>query len=603
MSSVDPYMRALKKLFRFIRPYWLWAILAPLCMVGEVALDLTQPRLVQRIIDFGVARSDGALIVKTGVLMLGFSVIAMLCGAGCSFCAVRAAYAMGGDIRGALFRRVQTLSFANLDKIETGALITRLTSDVNQVQEMVMTLLRGMVRMPLLVIGSVIMAVVISPLLGSLFVIILPVLTIALVVIIRNTFPLYREVQRKLDGVNIVLQENLAGVRVVKAFARAQHEIARFARANQALIEQTTRAVRMGARTPPIMMLTLDSGIVAALWLGGHRVVEGSMHVGQVVAFISYLMQALTSLILFSNLVVQLSRAQASARRVVELLEEKPVLTPPRQIRRRTGDAAPAGDELSFSATGARVVFENVSFSYSALAQDAVLKSISFVAEPGQTIAILGSTGSGKSTLVQLIPRFYEVTSGRVTFDGIDVRELDEQDLRRCVTVALQETILFSTSVRQNVALAEPDAPQEKVTHAARAAQADGFVRRLPEGYGTLIGQRGVNLSGGQKQRLAIARALLPRSSVLILDDSTSAVDLDTEARIQAALEERDATQTRFIVAQRVSSARTADKILVLDDGELVGQGTHEELLKSCPVYQEIYDSQTEAGVLNHRGD
>jgi ATP-binding cassette, subfamily B, multidrug efflux pump len=583
-------MRALQKLLRFLRPYRLIAAVAPLLMLGEVALDLLQPRLVRHIIDEGIARSDLNVVWQTMLLMTAVSLVAMVCGAGCTFFAVRAAYRMGGDVRGALFRKVQALPFANLDKLETGGLITRLTSDVNQVQEMVSMLLRGMVRMPLLLGGSLVLAFLTSPRLGLVLFVIFPLLVIALVVILRRTFPLYRQVQQRLDGLNTVLQENLAGVRVVKAFARAEHESARFSAANNALVSSMIDAVRMGARTTPIMMLTLNAGIVAALWIGGNQVNLGAMRVGEVVAFINYLMQALMSLMLFSNLLVQASRAQASARRVVELLESKPA-------QKETSVAKP------LDAVRGRVAFENVSFSYNGGVGDPVLKNISFVAEPGETLAILGATGSGKSTLVQLIPRFYDATKGRVTLDGIDVREIPEEYLRRHIGVALQESILFSATVRENIAMGEPNATGATVDAAARASQAAEFIRKLPDTYDTRIGQRGVNLSGGQKQRLAIARALLPRPAVLILDDSTSAVDVRTEALIQDAFERQDFPQTRIVVAQRISTAMNADKILVLDDGEIVGAGSHRELLETNAVYREIHASQADAATLVHHGE
>ncbi len=564
--------------------------MAPILMLCEVVLDLMQPRLIQRIIDYGVARSDINMVLATAFLMLCFMMLSGLSGLGCGFFAVRAAYGLGGDLRAALFRKVQTLSFGNLDKLETGALITRLTSDVNKVQEMVMMMMRGMVRMPLLMVGSLVMATVISPRLGLIFIVILPALTLALTMIIRKTFPLYRQVQEGLDGINTVLQENLAGVRVVKAFARSEHESARFALANNTLIQRMTDAVRMSSRTTPVMMLTLNTGVVAALWIGAGQVQTGGMRVGELVAFINYLGQAVITLMMFSTLTIQISTAQASARRVLELLDSEPILMNPTQ--KQQFPSRPSG----------KVVFNNVSFNYSSASQDMILKNISFEAEPGQTVAILGATGSGKSTLVQLIPRFYDVSEGSVTLDGMDVREIPEEELRRHVGIALQESILFSASIKNNIRLGEPDASFEKLSTAARNAQADEFIRNIPDGYEALVGQRGVNLSGGQKQRLAIARALLLQPSVLILDDSTSAVDVGTEALIQDALERNSYRQTRFIVAQRISSVLNADKILVLDNGEIIAQGTHYELLDACDVYREIYESQTENGVLIYSG-
>ena len=565
--------------------------MAPVMMLCEVVLDLMQPRLIQRIIDYGVARSDTKVVLGTASLMLCFMALAGLSGLGCGYFAVRAAYGLGGDLRAALFRKVQSLSFGNLDKLETGALITRLTSDVNKIQEMVMMMMRGMVRMPLLMLGSLVMAAVISPRLGLIFIIILPVLTIALIMIIRKTFPLYRQVQEGLDGVNTVMQENLAGVRVVKAFARTEYESARFAFANNILVQRMTDAVRMSSRTTPVMMLTLNIGVVAALWLGAGQVQNSGMLVGELVAFINYLGQAVITLMMFSTLTIQISTAQASAKRVLELLESEPMIPSPGQQMQLP--SRPLG----------KVVFDNVSFNYSQANPDLVLKNISFEAEPGQTVAILGATGSGKSTLMQLIPRFYDVCQGRVTLDGVDVRKIPEEELRRHVGIALQESILFSTTIKNNIRLGEPDASFEKISTAAENAQADEFIRNLPDGYEALVGQRGVNLSGGQKQRLAIARALLLQPSVLILDDSTSAVDVRTEGLIQKALERNSFQQTRFIVAQRISSVLNADKILVLDNGGIIAQGTHFELLDACEVYREIYDSQTENGVLTYSGN
>ena len=410
---------------------------------------------------------------------------------------------------------------------------------------------------------------------------------VALIWIIGKTFPMFGEVQRRLDALNTVLQENLAGVRVVKAFARARHELGRFGRANDQLMDQNIMAARTTAVTMPFMMLALNAGVVAALWIGGVRVMGGSLQVGQLIAFINYLMQTLMSLMMVSMLIVRVSRAEASAQRVEEVLRNEP-------------DIHERPDAITDFAPRGRVAFENVNFSYGGDDADPVLKGISFVAEPGQTIALLGATGAGKSSLVSLIPRFYDVTAGRITIDGVDVRDVDETALHRAIGVALQEAVLFTGTIRDNIRYGRPDATDDEVVAAAGMAQAHAFISGFPAGYASIVGQRGVNLSGGQKQRIAIARALLIQPTVLILDDSTSAVDVETEARIQAALAERREQQTRFVVAQRISTVLNADKILVLDEGRIAAQGTHDELIETSPIYREIYESQMEYGAVTH---
>jgi ATP-binding cassette subfamily B multidrug efflux pump len=580
-------MRATRGLARFLAPYWQWATLAPLLMVVEVAMDLLQPRMIQRIVDSGILRSDLTLVINTGLLMICFALIGLGGGMGCTVFAVLASQGFGADVRGTLFRKVQALSFGNLDRLETGKLITRLTNDVNQIQDVVMMLLRVMVRVPLLLIGSLILAVLTSPRLALLFLPLIPVVTAALIWIINRTFPMYSRVQQKLDALNTVMQENLAGVRVVKAFARAAHEVQRFCRINDDLTSQNVAVIRTGAVAMPFMMLILNLGVVGAIWIGGVQIDAGGLEVGQLIAFINYLMQTLMSLTMVSMLIVRVSRAEASAKRIQEVLESEPeIQTSPNAWR-------------TFVPRG-RVAFENVSFGYAGDEHDLALKDISFVAEPGETVAILGATGSGKSTLVNLIPRFYDVTRGRVTIDGVDVRAIDEVVLRGVVAVALQESVLFSGTIRDNIRYGRPDATDAEVIAAARIAQADEFISHLPDGYDSIVGQRGVNLSGGQKQRIAIARALLMNPRILILDDSTSAVDVETEARIQMALARLHEDQTRFVVAQRVSAAMGADRILILDDGQIVAQGTHAELLATSPIYREIFESQMEIGTLTH---
>jgi ATP-binding cassette, subfamily B, multidrug efflux pump len=580
-------MGATRRLAAYLTPYRRWAVLAPLLMVLEVAMDLLQPLLLRRIVDQGVAASDLAVVVSTGGWMVVTSTIGLVGGMGCAVFAVLAAQGFGADLRGALFRKVQTLSFGNLDRLETGGLITRLTNDVTQTQELVMMLLRVMVRVPLLLVGGLLMAVLTSPQLALLFFLLIPAVLTMLVWIVRRTYPMFGRVQRRLDALNTVLQENLAGVRVVKAFARGDHERARFGVANESLRADNLAAVRASAVTMPLMMLTLNVGVVGAVWIGGIRVSAGGLEVGQLIAFVNYLTLTLMSLLMVGMLVLRLSRAAASAERINVVLDNEP------EVRHRP-------DALPLPRPRGRVAFEGVDFSYRRDGRDAVLKGLSFVAEPGETVALLGATGAGKSSLVHLIPRFYDVTGGRVTLDGVDVRDLDEASLRGAVGVALQESILFSGTIRDNIRYGRPEASEAEVIAAAELAQAQDFIARLPRGYDSVVGQRGVNLSGGQKQRLAIARALLTAPAVLLLDDSTSAVDVETEGRLQAALARHRPEQTRIVVAQRISTVLGADRILVLDDGRIVAQGTHESLLASSPIYREIYESQLEHGAVTH---
>jgi ATP-binding cassette subfamily B multidrug efflux pump len=580
-------MKSAKKLARFLKPYWKWVILAPALMILEVMMDLMQPKLIQQIIDVGIAQLDMTVIINTSLLMLGLAFIGAIGGFGCTVFATKTAQAFGGDLRQALFAKVQSLSFGNLDELETGQLITRLTNDVTQVQQVVGMLLRIMVRAPLMLLGSLVMAILTSPRLALLFFVLIPAVLGLLVLIIRKAVPMFTQVQKRIDDLNTVMQENLAGVRVIKAFVRGEHEIARFGNTNEQLMRQTIQVGKTIAIGMPAMMLVLNLGIAAVLWFGGIQVSSGTIQVGEIVAFVNYLSVTLMSLVMASMLIMMTARAQASAERIQEVLDSDP------KIQNK-----PESDS-EFVIQG-RVAFENVTFSYDSDEHDPVLKNVSFVAEPGQTVAILGSTGAGKSSLIHLIPRFYDVSDGCVKIDGVDVRDVDKETLRQNIGIALQESVLFSGTIRDNICYGRPEATDKEVMEAARAAQAHDFVSTLPEGYHTQIGQRGVNLSGGQKQRIAIARALLVRPTILILDDSTSAVDVETEIKIQDALDQIMADRTSFVIAQRISTVLNAHKILVLDDGQIAAEGTHRELLTSSPIYREIYESQLGNGVKSY---
>ena len=576
-------MTSIVRLFRFLKPYRMQAIVALLLLLGMVASDLLIPRLTQRIIDVGIASGDLRVVLTTALLMLGAALLAALFALGNNAFSVRVAQNFAHDIRSALVRKVQSFSFANLDELRTGNLITRSTSDVHMAQMIVMMGLRILTRAPVWIIGSSVMLTLTSPRLALMMAAFVPVILVFIVWFARVAQPMFAWVQERLDRLNTVMQENLSGVRVVKAFVRERHEIKRFENANRELMDRNIRIMRLVAILLPTMTFILNLGIAGAIWIGGASTLAGGMTVGEVVASINYLTFALFPLMMLAGMLGPIAAANASSKRILEVLDATPRVADRPGARRLE---APEG----------RIAFENVSFGYTGEGSNDVLCDVSFVAEPGETVAILGATGSGKSTLIHLIPRFYDVGGGRITFDGTDLRDLELESLRSHIGIALQEAVLFGGTIRENVVYGRPDATEEEIRAACEAAQAAEFIDSFQDGYDTLVGQRGVTLSGGQRQRLAIARALLVRPKVLILDDSTSAVDIETEVRLQDALDrliaDSEHTTTRFIVAQRISTVLLADKILVLDAGRIEACGSHAELLERSAIYREIYDSQ-----------
>lgn len=579
-------MKSLWKLFRYLKPYWKSAVIAPFLMALEVAMDLIQPYMLVRIVDEGIAQKDMQIVITTGLMMIGFAIIGAFGGVSNGYFATRAAISGATDLRKELFTKVQSFSFRNLDEFKTGHLITRLTNDITQFQELIITLLRIVVRAPLLFIGSIIFAYITSPRLTMILVVMLPVLGLGLYYITKHAPEMFRKVQARLDDLNEVMQENLSGIRVVKAFNRGDHERKRFNERNDNLMNTTIDAFKMLARIHPIFMITINIGIAAAVYFGGQRVMFNGLTQGQLIAFYNYLVRAMMSLIFITMILTRVIQSSASAARIEEVLIAEPAIQNRPDLQNH------------FVNTG-HVQFKNVTFQYTDHT-DPVLKNISFEAKPGETVAILGQTGSGKSSLIHLIPRFYEISDGEVLINGRDVREVDMKDLRSTIGVALQESILFTGSVRDNIRYGKPDAGDEEVIAAAKAAQAHDFIMEMPDGYDTEIGQRGVNLSGGQKQRIAIARALLIKPAILIFDDSTSAVDVETETKIQDALEELMVDTTSFVIAQRISTVLNADKILVLNDGEITDQGDHHSLMITSPIYQEIFESQLGKGNVDY---
>jgi len=572
-------MSNLRRLLKFVGPYKRRAILSMALLLGVVVADLLIPRLTQQAIDEGVAKQDMGMILTTSLLMLGAAVLSALFSVGNTVLSVRVAMGVSADLRSALVRKIQTFSFGNLDHIQTGQLLVRTTSDVNQVQLIVQMSLRLLTRAPLWMIGSVVMLTATSRQLALLMLALLPLVGGIIWFFLTKGRPLFLSVQKKLDTLNQVLQENLAGVRVVKAFVRDEHENARFHRANRDLTAENVKVMQLIATLIPTMLFLVNLGVVGVVWFGGKSAILGDFTVGQIMASINYMAFSLFPLMMLAGMIGPISAADASAERICEVLDS-------------TAEVQNRPEAQSLPHVTGRVAFEEVCLSYNQGCHEPVLKDVNLVAEPGQTVAILGATGSGKTSLIHLIPRFYDVDRGRVTLDGVDVRDIPLDELRAQVGIALQEAVLFSGTVRTNISYGRPDATEEEVIAAAKAAQAHDFITAFPDGYDTAVGQRGVNLSGGQKQRIAIARALLVQPKVLILDDSTSSVDVETEAEIQAALEKLMAERTSFVIAQRISTVLGADKIVVLDQGQIAAEGTHAELMASSPIYREIYESQ-----------
>jgi ATP-binding cassette subfamily B multidrug efflux pump len=581
-------MKSIRKLIHFAKPYWKQAAIALLLLTAAVAMDLTIPRLIQRIIDQGVSKNDMQVVVNTAALMIGLTLLSMAFAVGNSVLSVQVGEGFSRDLREATFVKIQELSFGNLDQLRTGKLIVRLSSDVAQVKRLVQVSIRIGTRAPLMIVGSLILMVRTDPRLALAIAPLLLVMGVALIFFITKTQPLFLIVQQKLDRLNNILQENLAGVRVIKAFVRSDYENKRFADANRDLTDRTAYVMVVMSFLFPILLVLINVGVVMVLWIGGLQAINGNLTVGEIIAFTNYLMTTMTPLLIMTMIAASLASAGASGERILEVLESQPKV-----------QEAPSTVSITDGEPG-RVIFDNVCFSYDGNCTAPVLDRINLTAEPGQMVAILGATGAGKTSLVNLIPRFYDVSEGRVLVDGVDVRQLEKDELLAQVGVVPQETILFSGTVRDNIRYGKPVANDEEVITAAKAAQAHDFIMEMPDGYDTWINPRGRNLSGGQKQRIAIARALLIKPKILILDDSTSSVDVETEIKIQDALEKLMHGRTSFVVAQRISTVLNADKIVVMDRGHIVAQGDHNELLESSPVYQEIYASQLGNGVVNH---
>lgn len=588
------------KLLYYLKKYRVAAIAALVMMLIELAVELAQPYLISKIIDNGIQQGDLSVVWLWGGVLVGSAVVAFAAGIASSFFASHASLGFGYDLREKLYEKVQTFSYAVFNQFATSSLITRLTGDVTQVQDTVFMSLRFMTRVPLVVIGSMIMAVIVNPRLGLLLVVMVPVLLIVVVWMIKKAALLFRNVQRRLDAVNGVIQENLTGIRLIRVFVRMGHEIERFAGFSGKLMKGTISALRLTETTMPFMLLMMNVCIIAVLWFGRVDIASGNATVGEVVAVINYLLRTIGAMSALSWILVTFSRASASAQRLNEVFNTED--SSETEQNKAVSASAPSAGSMKSShfpqsvypakkqrAVQGAVEFRSVGFSYPN-SEITVLDNITFTAKVGERIAIMGATGSGKSSLVQLIPRLYTEDQGKVRIDGADASELDLSMLRGAIGYVPQEVVLFTGSIRENIAWGQEDATLDEIVEAAKRAQIHETIENLPNGYDTLLGQRGVNLSGGQKQRLSIARALVRRPRILILDDSTSALDVATEGRLLDALEELSCTT--FIITQKISSTTSADLILLLDDGQLIGQGKHEDLMESSELYRRIHESQ-----------
>lgn len=570
----------MKTFAKYIKPYVGYIVIGIFCIVGDALLEMYLPLLMADIAGKGLEAGNMDYILRSGFTMLGLSMLALLFAVGNTVFSSKAGVGIGGSLRAAVFRKVQTFSFKNVDDFSVASLSTRMTNDMNQIQNTLIMGLRMLVRVPIMLTLALVMAIRLNPGLSRIFYVVVPLLLIALVSIMPASMPLFTRMQTSVDNVNRTVQENLTNVRVVKSFVREEKEKKKFARVSGELLDTALKAMNLVIIISPIMTLLLNGAIVAVLYIGGNEVINGIGDAAQLTAFINYIMHVLMSIMMVGVLMVMLTRSSASFKRVAEVLNtESTIVDKP--------------DALDLDAMKGEIEFKNVDFKYTEGGEN-VLEDISFTASPGQTVAVVGGTGSGKSTLVHLIPRLYDVTGGSVMIDGHDVRNLSLATLRRHIGVVLQKNTLFSGTIRENLLWGNEDATDEELREAVRCAQIADFIEGEPQGYDERVEQGGTNFSGGQKQRLCIARAMIKKPSILIMDDSTSAVDTATERRIWDSFGASLKNTTTILIAQRISSIMYADKILVLDNGHIVGCGTHAELMESCPVYQDIYYSQME---------
>ena len=577
----------MKRYAKYAKPYLSAFIIGPLLMITEVIGEVFLPKLMSMIINVGIVQRDVSYIIAVGAVMALTAVVMMVGGVGGAYFSAKASISFSTDLRRDVFSKIQQFSFHNIDQFSTGSLVTRMTNDIQQVQMVMMMALRMMLRSPGMFIGALIMAIAINWRLALIILIVIPVLTCAIVVILRIGFPRFERMQRKLDRINSGIQEALTNVRVIKSFVREDFETDRFKDLNQDLMDGSIHAMKVVIVAMPVMTLAMNFTTLAVVWYGGNMIIGGGMQVGDLTAFTTYIVQILTSLMMLSMIFLQSSRAMASMKRISEVLDTEIDLN---------DDEA---EQKELAVERGKVEFRHVSFSYGAGSKEWVLRDLNFTAKPGQTIGIIGSTGCGKTTMVSLIPRLYDATEGQVLVDDVDVRDYSLRKLRDGVGMVLQKNVLFSGTIEENLLWGDEAADRDTIVQFAKAAQADEFISSFPGGYETELGQGGVNVSGGQKQRLCIARALLKRPKILILDDSTSAVDTATEGRIQESFEKLLQDTTKIIIAQRINSVEQADQIIVMDDGQIIGIGNHRELLETCQAYQEIYYSQKEKEVVS----
>lgn len=575
----------MKRYWKYVKPYLAAFIIGPLSMIVEVIGEVMLPKLMANIINVGAAQHNVPYIISMGAAMIVTAFLMMAGGIGGAYFAAKAAISFAADLRSDVFDKVQKFSFANLDQFSTGSLVTRLTNDITQVQNVINMALRMMLRAPGMLIGALIMAIMMNVQLALVVLAVIPVLLVLILLVIRTAFPRFDYMQKKLDALNSTIQEVLTNVRVIKSFVRGSYEEERFARANEELKQSSLDAFKVVILNMPIMMFLMNATTLGIVWFGGRQILAGTMPVGDLTAFTTYIVQILMSLMMLAIVLLQSSRALASLRRITEVLDTKVSLT---------------DDDCAFpekTVDSGKVEFKDVTFRYYKENKEEVLSHISFQVESGQILGIIGATGSGKTTLVQMIPRLYDADQGGVFVDGVNVKDYSLKHLREGVGMVLQKNVLFSGTIMENLMWGDMEASPQEIFEAAKAAQADSFVSSFTDGYFTELGQGGVNVSGGQKQRLCIARALLKKPKILILDDSTSAVDTATEARIRESFSSTLKDTTKIIIAQRITSVMDADRILVLDEGRIVGNGSHEQLLKECEPYQEIYYSQMDREV------